>query len=73
MRNTDLNTDTITDGNAERNVLANDDSECGLVCPGNSSEICGGPNSVRVYSTGIGGNLLLAPKGALYLTPLVHL
>ena len=65
--NTDTNTDTNTDsyGNTTTNQLAtpasdfptNDDSDCGLVCPGNFSEICGGPNSVRIYSTGISANL----------------
>ena len=38
-------------------MFANDDSDCGLVCPGNVSEICGGQNSASVYSTGISGNL----------------
>ena len=49
----DTNTDTYTDTDGLDETY---DSDCGLVCPGNSSEICAGFNSVRVYSTGIGGD-----------------
>ena len=52
------NSETDTDG-----LDGTFDSDCGLVCPGNSSEICAGFNSVRVYSTGIGGDEFHGPNG----------
>ena len=48
-------TNDMTNSETDTNGLDGTfDSDCGLVCPGNSSEICAGFNSVLVYSTGIG-------------------
>ena len=52
------NSDTDTDG-----LDGTFDSDCGLVCPGNSSEICAGFNSVLVFSTGIGREEFHGPNG----------
>ena len=52
------NSETDTDG-----LDGTFDSDCGLVCPGNSSEICAGFNSVLVFSTGIGMHEFHDPTG----------
>ena len=51
------NSETDTDG-----LDGTFDSDCGLVCPGNSSEICAGFNSVLVFSTGIGRDEFHGPN-----------
>ena len=57
-------TNDMTNSETDTNGLDGTfDSDCGLVCPGNSSEICAGFNSVLVYSTGIGREEFHDPTG----------